>query len=125
MTSDISSVTDLLGKSVTDLQSNVSVDNDSISGTLNYISSYPGFSGNVEEQSGHYLALFCDSDDAETITVELVGGVHGPVTLDEDGLIILKVTSPTQSVRVIATADDGSTTTKVYSLTNLQLASNE
>lgn len=49
--------TDVLGKTVSDLQSDVSISGNAITGTLKYIDDYTGFSSNVSEQSGNYLAL--------------------------------------------------------------------
>lgn len=81
---------------------------------------YTGFSSNVDEQEGNYLVIHCEDEDADTITVELVGGVKGPVQLDEDGIIIIRVTSTSQSVRVVSTGDSG-TKTKTYSLSGITL----
>ena len=120
---DIGAGVDLLGKSVSDLQTGVSVGANEITGTLKYVSDYTGFSSNVAEQSGNYLAIHCDTDVvADSITVELIGGTVGhPVTLDSDGLIVLRITNTaTQSVRVVATKGS-ETVTKTFSLTGLTL----
>ena len=114
---------DLLGKVVGDLQDNIVISGDTISGTLKYVTGYTGFSGNVEEQSGNYLALHFDTNiDVDSITVELLNGTVGhPVTLDSDGIIILRIADKdTQSVRVVATKGD-EVTVKKYSLTGLTL----
>ena len=116
--------TDVLGKTVAELQSGVTISGSTISGTLNNIDGYTGFSGNVAEQSGHYLVLRADTGNAsDTITVELIGGTVGhPVTLDSDRNIVLRIASTsTQSVKVVAT-DGKRTVTKSYSLTGLTLA---
>lgn len=116
--------TDVLGKTVAELQSGVTISGSTISGTLNNIDGYTGFSGNVAEQSGHYLVLRADTGNpSDTITVELVGGTVGhPVTLDSDRNIVLRIANTsTQSVKVVAT-DGTSTVTKSYSLTGLTLA---
>lgn len=116
--------TDVLGKTVSELQSGVTISGSTISGTLNPVDDYTGFSGNVAEQSGHYLVLKATTENAsDTITVELVGGTVGhPVTLDSDRNIVLRIANPsTQSVRVVAT-NGTSTVTKTYSLTGLTLA---
>ena len=113
----------MLGKVVGDLQSNISVGTDSISGTLKYVSDYTGFSGNVSEQSGNYLALHCaTTPDADSITVELINGTVGhPVALDSDGIIVLRITNPnTQSIQVVATKG-GMKLRKNYSLSSLVL----
>lgn len=110
----------MLGKTVSDLQSNISVSRNAITGTLKYVTGYTGFSGVTEEQSGNYLVLHCASDDADSITVEVVGGDHGPVTLDADGIIILRIKNTSQKVRVTSTKD-GATNVKTYSLAGLTL----
>ena len=113
---DIPADMDLFGKVVSDLQENVSIGANKITGRLKYVSDYTGFSSKVEEQSGNYLVLHAGSTDAESITVELVGGYKGPVTLDEDGTIVLRIADPTtQSVRVVATKG-GKVTTMDYAL---------
>ena len=95
---------DVLGKDAGDLQEDVAIANDAITGTLKYVTGYTGFSGDVSEQSGNYLAIKVEAD-ADSITVELVGGTLGhPVTLDEDGMIVLKIANTsTQSISVVAT----------------------
>lgn len=102
---------DLLGKDAGDLQEDVEIANDAITGTLKYVTEYTGFSSNVEEQSGNYLAIKVEAD-ADTITVELVGGTVGhPVTLDSDGMIVIRITNTTtQSITVVATKGNVSET---------------
>lgn len=101
---------DLLGKTADDLQEDVEVGVDAITGTLKYVTGYTGFSGNVAEQEGNYLAIKVTAIDGATITVELINGTVGhPVTLDEDGMIVLRITDKsTQSVQVVATKDNKS-----------------
>ena len=114
----------LFGKNVSDLQANVSVNGDEITGTLKHVTGYTGFSSNESEQSGNYLALKIETvpDDVET-TVELVGGTKGPVTLDEDMNIVLLIKNKdTQSIKVVST-DGDETVTKTFGLTGLILES--
>lgn len=121
---DVSSSLDLFGKDVDDLQSNVEVGTNKITGTLKYVTGYTGFSGNVEEQSGNYLVLHADisGDDAVTITVELVGGTSGPVTLDSDRVIVLRIRNKdTQSVRVTASKLGYKDAVQNFALTDLVL----
>lgn len=101
---------DLLGKTADDLQTGVEVGNGAITGTLKYVTGYTGFSGDEEEQSGNYLALKVTAVEGATITVELINGNVGhPVTLDEDGMIVIRITDKsTQSVQVVATKDSKS-----------------
>lgn len=118
---DISASEDLLGKIVTDLQDDIEVGEDSITGTLNMVTGYTGFSGDVAEQSGHYLALHCEATDGATITCELIGGYHGPVNLDPDGLIIFRIAAKTQKVKVTASKAGLVSTTKIYTLNGVTL----
>ena len=122
LSADIETSVDLLGKIVTDLQSEVTVSGDTISGTLAYIDDYTGFSGDPAEQVGHYLAVKCTADEGDTIVLDLIGGTHGPVTLDDDGICIIRITDPaTQQLKYTATGADGSTETKLWKLTGLTL----
>lgn len=126
---DIGASVDLLGKAVSDLESGIAISNNAISGTLKYVSDYTGFSGNVAEQSGNYLAVKFDIPDVDTskytIQVRLIGGDHGAVTLDSDGIVIFRIKNTNQKVEAVATADGLPTVTKVYSLTNLVLEAAE
>ena len=107
-----------------DLQSDLAIsDSGAITGTLKYVDDYTGFSGDPTEQVGNYMVLHCEVEDDPdaTITVELVGGVHGPVTLDEDGIIILLIRSTEQSVKVTASKEGYDDTTQTFTLTGLTL----
>ena len=121
VTADIPAGTDLLGKSVTDLQTGITLGKSAIRGELKYVGDYTGFSGDTSEQKGNYLALKCECEDADSIVAELVGGYHGPVTLDSDGLIVFKVANNTQSVRITANKTGYEPVTKTYSLTGVKL----
>ena len=114
---------DLLGKDANDLQENIAIANNAITGTLKYVTGYTGFSGDVSEQSGNYLAIKIEAYSGSTITVELVNGTVGhPVTLDADGMIVLKITNTeTQSITIVATRGTVSET-QSYSIAGLTLA---
>lgn len=89
---------------------------------MKYVTGYTEFSSDVSEQEGNYLALKVDADSEEAVvTVELVGGTKGPVTLDDDMNIVLLIKNKdTQSIKV--TVDDGEdSSTKTYRLTGLTL----
>ena len=118
----LSGSVDLLGKTADDLQTGVEVGTEGITGTLKYVTGYTGFSGDVAEQSGNYLAIKVTAIDGATITVELINGTVGhPVTLDEDGMIIIRITNKsTQSIQVVATKDNKSEVVN-YTLTGLTL----
>lgn len=112
----------LFGKTVNELQSDVVVSDDEVTGTLKYVDGYVDFSSNVSEQSGNYLALKIEAEPAEAETVvELVGGTKGPVTLDDDMNIVLLIKNKdTQSIKV-TTTHNGESITKIYGLSGLTL----
>lgn len=111
----------MFGKSVSDLQTNIVIDDSEITGTLKYVTGYTGFSSTVSEQKGNYLALKITAPEDSVTTVELVGGTKGPVALDEDMNIVLLIKNKnTQSVKVVTTKNDD-TVTKTYSLSALTL----
>lgn len=119
---DIATGVDLLGKDITDLQDDVSIDdNNTIHGTLMYLDDYTGFSGDAAEQKGHYLAVKATAVEGAVITAEIIGGTHGPVTLDDDGILIARLTNVrAQKLRFTATLN-GASDTYVYSLSGLVL----
>ena len=112
----------LFGKTVNELQSDVVVSDDEVTGTLKYVDGYVDFSSNVSEQSGNYLALKIEAEPAEAETVvELVGGTKGPVTLVDDMNIVLLIKNKdTQSIKVTTTHNEESVT-KTYGLSGLTL----
>lgn len=115
--------TDLFGKVVSDLQENIVVGASGVSGTLKYVADYSSAYG-AGENSGHYLVLHCTTPGVEgaTITSEVVGGTHGPVTLDEDGIVISRIADKdTQTIEVVA-YKDGETATVTLDLSQLVLA---
>lgn len=121
--SNISADTDLLGKSVTDLQSNISIRNSAITGTSLYVDDYT--SGGFDMSKSHnFLALHFEAQEGATIQVELIGGDSEghPVTLDPDGLIVLQIRNKSQKVKVTATKNTD-VETKTFDLTGLTLAS--
>ena len=89
---------------------------------MKHVTGYMGFSSNTSEQEGNYLALKVDADSEDAVvTIELVGGTKGPVTLDDDMNIVLLIKNKdTQSIKV--TVDNGeNSTTKTYGLIGLTL----
>lgn len=111
---------DLFGKVITDLQSNVNIKDNEIIGSLKYITDYTGFSSNPEEQNGNYLAIHCTNNYEAPIFVEIIGGTHGPVQLDSDGIIVLLIRNNEQQIKV--TSGD---LVKIYSLAELTLEEQE
>lgn len=112
----------LFGKAVNELQSDMVVADDEVTGTLKYVNGYVDFSSNTSEQSGNYLAFKIEAEPAEAETVvELVGGTKGPVALDDDMNIVLLIKNKdTQSIKV-TTTHNGESITKIYGLSGLTL----
>ena len=83
---------------------------------------FTGFSGDPELQEGNYLALKADFPDGATTTVQIVNGMFGPVTLDEDKNMVLRIVDKdVQKVKLVSTGADGTVITKVFSLKSLTL----
>ena len=116
---NVSASEDLFGKTISDLQTGVTIGEDGITGTLKFVDDYTGFSSDPAMQSGNYLVIHCEVNDSTPITVEVVNGTSGPRQLDADGIIVLRIADKdTQSVRVVA-----GNVTKTYSLTGLECLS--
>lgn len=110
------------GKTVASLQEDVVVNDDSIGGTLKYVTGYTGFSGEAEEQSGNYLALKINVPDGATSTLQLVGGGASGNTVDfgEDDYFVVRIKSKNTKI-VLTTTKSGVTISKTYSLRLLKL----
>ena len=113
---------DLLGKVASDLMTDVVIEDGKATGTLNYITDYTGFSGDPEEQEGNYIALQATVGDDITTPAELIGGIHGPVTLDSDGILVARITDSVTAVKFTITKGTDSNVT-VIDLSELTLAS--
>lgn len=115
----IASGTDLFGKTVTDLQSDVVIGTNSISGTLHYVDDYSGFSSDPALTEGNYLVIHAavpDMEDAQ-ITVKITN----PVVLDEDGIAVLRIADKSsQTLTVVASKEGYDAVTKVYTLNSLE-----
>ena len=118
---DISGETDLLGKSVTDLQEDITVSDDAITGTLKFATGYTGFSGDENLQSGNYIVLHAEADQGAVISAEVIDGHFGPVTLDTDGILIARIESTSQSIRFVGMKAGKITAVKTLSLSDVTL----
>lgn len=112
----------MFGKSVTDLQTNVVVGTNAITGTLKYVADYSSAGYTGDEKSGNFLVFHSESTDADSISIEVVGGVHGEKTLDpSDGIAICRIANNAQKIRVKAYKDGTVANVKTYSLADLVL----
>lgn len=99
---EISASTDLLGKNVDDLQSNIVIGATELSGTSKYVTGYTGYSGDVDLQEGNYLALHASAGTGVTIQAELIGGTDAARTLDADGLLVARLSDSVTGIRFTA-----------------------
>lgn len=95
------------------------LDNGKITGTLHYVDDYTGFDpSNPELQSGNYLVVHADVVGVLNATISVK--ITNPVNLDEDRTAVLRIADKnSQTLTVVASAEGYATTTKVYSLKNL------
>ena len=105
------------GKTVSSLQSDIVINDDSISGTLNYVTGYTGYSGDTDLQSGYYIALKFDVPNGATTTIAALnnGGSGTPVDLGEDDYAVGRITTKNAKI-VVSTTLAGVTVSKTYSL---------
>ncbi len=87
---------DVLGVDVSTLQE-VELNDTKVTGTSKYVQSFPQFD---KEAKGNFLALKCEeATKGETIEWELSQATKkGKGTLDEDGILVVQLTSNTQTV---------------------------
>ena len=98
----------------------IAITDHKITGTLKHITGWTAFSGDPTEQEGNYLAVKATAAEGATITAQVIGGTHGPVTLDEDGILIARIQNVGQKLQFKATTDAG-TQTITYDLSGLNL----
>ena len=116
----VSAETNLYDLTANELQSDITIKDNEISGILNYVSDYVGFnSSNKEEQNGNFLALSLSADEGITITTELVGGTKGPVTIN-DGFCVYRITDNKKQKVKVTFSKEEETETKIYGLTGLE-----
>ena len=109
---------DLFGKVASDLQEDIEVGDDAITGTLKYVADYSSAFGTGELGSGNYIALHMEvpNEDDVTITVKITN----PVTLDSDGNFVGRIADKsTQTITVVASKEGWADVTKEYDLTGL------
>lgn len=119
---DVAADTDLLGKVIGDLQSDIHIYRDSIEGTLNYVDDYSGFSGDPTEQVGHFIVLHATVPDVTGYEISVVSPTGKTVTLDSDGILILHVWDKYGVVSFTASKDGEEDYTRSFDLSRLVLA---
>lgn len=115
---DIDASVDLFGKTVDDLQEDINVGTNGFTGTLKYVDDYTGFSSDPELQSGNYIVIHAEVPDTDDVTISVK--VTNPVTLDEDGIAVLRIADKnSQTITVVASKEGYESVTKVYRLNGL------
>lgn len=110
------------GKKASELQENVTVSEDAISGTLkkveDYAEAFPG------AESGHFLALTFTFDEGTTVKTKVIGGKNTDVDATKDKYCVYRIENKdTQQIQVTATKG-GQSVEKTYSLAQLVLSEN-
>ena len=113
--------TTVLGKLVSDVQQNVFVNDNSIQGTLKYVSDWTGYSADPTENSGYFVILSYEASEGATVTVETIGGyTDGRVQeLDADMTTVTRFKDNKQKLKVVTTLN-GDTITKILSFSGLR-----
>lgn len=118
----ISSETDLFGKTVDELQEDIVIGSNNISGTLKHVDDYDGFSGDPSLTHGNYLVIHAEVPDIDDVTITVK--VTNPVTLDDDGIAVLRIADKSsQTVTVVASKEGYDSVTRVFDLTGLDCES--
>ena len=106
----------LFGKHLSDLQSDIVIGDNAITGTLKYVADYSSAFG-PDLDSGNYIALHC-STNIEDATITFT--VTNPVTCDATGIVVARIADKTsQTITVVASKEGYDSVTKVFSLTGL------
>ncbi len=109
------------GLSVDNLQENIQITENAITGKLKKITSYPQFSSIEEEQSGHYLALDVEVPEGAKVSTKVEGGTNSDyVDLTSDKFCVYRIKDTSQKIK-IKTQKDGKEVEKTYDLTELNL----
>lgn len=112
----------MLGKTPSDLQENITITDNSISGTLKYVTGYTGFSSKVSEQSGNYLAIHVNIPTGSTVKVFIIGGDNTePKTMDSDGVLVARIKNTSEKIQFTVTKEGYRTVVRTYNLNNITL----
>lgn len=118
---------DLFGKTASDLQSNLRVNNNVVGGTSKYVDDYSSAFGEGMDH-GNYIALHAEVSDEDDVTITVTNKVAGQtvrtVTLDSDGILVLYVADKdTQEITFTASKAGEESVSKKFRLTGLTLLS--
>jgi hypothetical protein len=109
-----------------DLQSNLAVSGNQITGTLKNISDgsvWDSGTWSADESTGHFMFVKATGvPEGAVATIELYNGVHPAVTLDSNLNVILRIADKNTQKLILTVKYNGVVETKTYSLKGLTLA---
>ena len=109
--------TELYGKTVNDLASNLEVQSDGkVTGTLNYVTGYTDFSSNEEEQSGNYFPFSLEVTGTNMTFKKNGETSKENISFEKDN--VFRITSQTDKFEVLV--DNQSVITFDFSETKLK-----
>lgn len=112
----------VLDQLVSDLQTDVTIYDDYITGTLKYVSDFIGYSEDTALQAGNYIALNITTDPVSVRTVDVINGTEEVKTVGTDNVCVVRITDKTtQRIQIAASVDDATSTTKTYDLSQMTL----
>lgn len=85
---------DVFGKKTSELQEDIVVTGNKITGTLHYVKDYTGFSGLPEEQKGHFLVMHYVPDpyEADVHVLKTSGTVGDKILSKPDLTMVSRIT---------------------------------
>lgn len=108
---------DLFGKNPSDLQEDVEFGEDSVTGTLKYVSDYSSAFG-AGMDSGNYICYHCEVPGHPEATIKVTANIEA--TLDEDGNVITYVgDKDTLKIKVTASLNGYRSVTREFDLSDL------
>ena len=115
----------VLGKTVSELQTGISIQDNKITGTLLNVTDFAKFSGKKDLQKGHFLALNVSGAEGATLFHELIGAVDSPGLhqfKEGDKELIVRITNKeTQKIRIVAQKKKYLPSEVTYELSGLTL----
>lgn len=110
------------GKATSELQSDIVITSNAISGSLKKVESFPEW-GSDGEEGGNFLSLTMDKYDAEKVETKIDGGVNPEYKEVTDGFCIYKLTDTASQKILVKTTKDGKSVVTTYNLVGLKLES--
>lgn len=112
------------GKPASELQSDVTIEDDRITGMLYYLTDFTDFSGDPEKQKGNYLALSFDKDPETKVTVTFNKALTTPtpaVLEPDDRDCVFRITDETTQTITVKFEKGDVTSETTYDLSGLVL----